>query len=317
MGLHTRSPVLGSRAVKTLQLPVILLLAGSGSLGCYNLASVTNGGDGGPTGPGGGTDAGGGADSSAPPSNDGGTAGKSFCKSLSPQPKFCDDFDEEDGGTFGVWDTLPSSSFGTATVSQNFSSSAPNSLLSQTGAIAAGNEDVEVDLQKEFVDFANEAVSITVAFDMNVQEWDPGSGQIIASEVLFKGGTGDQTLHQIVLNLTSLGGTTGVTGQIAENAPLVDGGVLYEPHGFDQHPVVKAWTHVEIDLTLPTDQGSTSNIVTVKLDGTTVLNAQALTVPLTGGTPWTRLGIGGVTLQNAEGPWAVYYDNFTVTISQI
>ncbi len=180
----------------------------------------------------------------------------------------------------------------------------------QTGVLASGVSS-EADVLKQFQLYAQKGVSITMTFAMNVQSWDSStSGQIIAAEVIFK--NSPSVFNQIVLNLGSLG-TSGVSGQIAENAQLSDGGTPYNNYPLAKHPVTKAWTNVEIDFSIPDYSGSSSNTVTVKLDGQTVLDTQPLGIPIQAGVPWVHLGIGYV--ETSQAPWIVNYDNFAVTFA--
>jgi hypothetical protein len=74
---------------------------------------------------------------------------------------------------------------------------------------------------------------------------------------------------------------------------------------------------VELDLTVPTPNGSNANLVSVKLDGTTVVDSKPLMVPLQGGLPTVRVGIGSVTTTNPETAWDVFYDNVIINVQKI
>ena len=73
----------------------------------------------------------------------------------------------------------------------------------------------------------------------------------------------------------------------------------------------------KIDLTVPTPNGSNANLVSVKLDGTTVVDSKPLMVPLQGGLPTVRVGIGSVTTTNPETAWDVFYDNVIINVQKI
>jgi hypothetical protein len=286
---------------------ILVLWAAIASTACFNLSSVT----------GGGPDAGSSAsDSGGSPPSSGSDSGAPFCKtvlaSASP-PTFCDDFDDEDGGPFATWNQ-PILSMGSVTPDSVLFFSRPNSLLAQTSALLTGAY-AEADLPKVYGDDVGKGLSITMTFAMNVQSWDNStSGQIIAAEVFFK--STSVQFNQISLNLLSIG-AAGVTAEISNYRTEADGGTGPDDDQtipFSTNPVTKNWTNVEIDLSLPSYQGSSSNTVTVKLDGQTVVTTQPLTVALQGGVPSVNLGIGAVD-STPSTPWAINYDNFTVTIT--
>jgi hypothetical protein len=294
---------------------IVLAVACAAGAGCFNTGALSNGSSGGDAG----ADARAVGDATSPAPLDGSSGGDSpdssapFCESLSPAPTFCDDFDEGDSGSFATWDQVIQSSLGSVSRSTTFAYSAPYSMLAQTSAVSSGTY-AEADVLKEFATFAQQGVSISMSFEMNLQAWDSStSGQIIAAEVIFKNSS--TQFNQIVLNLDSLG-TSGVSAQIAENAQGADGGEAgYNSYPLDSHPATQSWTKVEIDLSIPSYQGSTSNTVSVKLDGQTVLASQALSVSIQGGIPWVHLGIGYVATPAT--PWIVYYDNFVADITPI
>jgi hypothetical protein len=279
----------------------LVLSACAGYAGCFDTAALMSGNGSSDAGSHGGGDAG---------QSGGGTT--PFCQSLSPSATFCDDFDEEDGGTFLKWDKVGVDPQGSVSLDGNLFFSSADSMVAQTGALASGVSS-EADLLKEFQQYAQEPISITMTFEMNVQAWDTStSGQIIAAEVIFV--NSPTQYNQIVLNLNSIG-AGGVSGQIAENAELEDGGTPYNNYPLQSHPGTKTWTPVEIDLSVHDFSGSMSNVVTVKLGQQTVLDTQALGIPLQGGVPWIHLGIGYVGASTT--PWIVNYDNFAVTIGPI
>ena len=289
---------------------VLLLgtLGGMACLACYNLSSVT-GGDGGVKS---------GTDGASPGGSDAGSG--PFCQSLRasvtpPTFLFCDDFDEEDGGTFSIWDQqVTSSGSGSVSLDALLSWSSPNSLLAQTSALTSGAYG-EADLLKAFDQYMMQGISLTITFEMYVQDWDTStSGQIIAAEVLFKNSS--IQYNQLAFNLLSLG-SAGVAAQFIENATEADGGTTpldYNFYPLQTHPVTKGWTSVEIDLSIPSYVGSSSNKVTVKLQGTTALDSQQLGVPIQAGIPVVHLGIGAVD-STPSTAWAVNYDNLAVTIT--
>jgi hypothetical protein len=278
---------------------------------CFNLASVT-GGDGGVKS---GSDAA--FDSASPADSDAG--GTPSCASLmasATPPAFCDDFDNEDGGAFAIWDQqVTSMGSGSVTVDALLSWSPPNSLLAQTSALTSGAYG-EADLLKAFDQYMGHGISLTMTFEMYVQDWDTStSGEIIAAEVLFKNSS--IQYNQLAFNLLSLG-SAGVAAQFIENATEADGGTSpldYNFYPLQTHPAAKGWTSVEIDLSIPSYIGSSSNSVTVKLQGKPALDSQQLSVPIQGGIPVVHLGIGAVDFTPATA-WAINYDNLVVNISQ-
>jgi hypothetical protein len=173
----------------------------------------------------------------------------------------------------------------------------------------------EADLNKSFANYAGHGVLVTLTFQMNVQTWDPNvGGNIIAAGLIFKSSASEY--HQVILNLISTGG--GVSAQMAENAATGDGGSGYQTHPISQHPMTNGWQKIEIDYSIPTYNGSSSNVVSVKFDGATVLASVPLTVPFNAGTPVVVVGIGNVSTSNGSaGPWAINYDNVLVNINSM
>jgi hypothetical protein len=174
----------------------------------------------------------------------------------------------------------------------------------------------QADLSKSFPNDAGHAVLITLTYEMNVQTWDPNvGGEIFAAGLVFVSSAAEY--HQVVLNLISTGG--GVSAQIAENATGGDGGVIgYQKHPIPQHPITSDWQKVEIDYSIPAYNGSSSNVITVKLGGTTVLGSDPLTVPFNAGTPVVHLGIGNVGTSNGSAsPWSINYDDVLVNITSM
>lgn len=286
------------------------------SAGCYDFGSVSGGvRDGGSPGveggsPSGGDAGSGGSDAQVPPPGDGSSSGGGFCASLSPTPTFCDDFDEYETSTLTSWDQSieANGSVGLTTIGPF---SRPSAMTAQTN-IASVGENTEADVLKAFSAYQNKGIAIAIAFEVNIQQWDTATtGQIIAFEVIFK--NSPTQFNQIVLNLNSLG-VGGVSAQIAENATGADGGAAgYNSYPFKSHPATNAWTKVEVSLSVPNPTGTQSNTVTVKVDGVTQIDAQALQVPLQGGTPYVHLGIGYVATPATA--WVVHYDDLVANIT--
>jgi hypothetical protein len=316
MQLGSRSHVVAFRAVRRALVWLVPLACAGYVWGCFDVGSLSNG-------PAAGSD--GGVDSAAPPSSgsdsgadsssvapgtDASTDGSTlpFCANQSGLT-FCDDFDEEDAGAFANWDQIIANTQGSVTLDSTLSTSPPNSMSAQMGALVGGSSS-EADLLKSFQEFQGKGITIVMQFDMDVQAWDSSTmGQIIAAEIIFKNSTNQY--NQIVFNLNSIG--TGVTGQIAENAVLGDGGQPYYNYVFSQHPATKKWTHVEIDMSIPSYSSSSFNTVAAKLDGQTVLDTTPLQIGIQDGTPVAHLGIGYIV--SATSPWVVNYDNFTLKIA--
>ncbi|HEY2512699.1 MAG TPA: hypothetical protein VGI39_17650 [Polyangiaceae bacterium] len=292
---------------------LLLLGVSASALGCFNFGSVSGGTP---------NDAGSqpsGGDGSVATSGDGGASGTGFCATLaaptqSATKRFCDDFDDYSGSSADNWDQTIAQN-GTVNVDKLAQFSKPASLLTETGAAAPGVQ-AEADVLRAFSDFTGNGIAISISFEMNIETWDPSSSaQIIAFEVIFKNSTAQ--FNQLVMNLNSQG-TGGVTAQIAENSTGADGGENgYNSYPFSGHPVTKTWTKVEVDINVPNPTGSQSNSITVKLDGKTQISAQALQIPLQGGTPYVHLGIGyvGTAPSTAAAPWTVHYDNFVADIT--
>jgi hypothetical protein len=292
---------------------LVVTLLGAAATGCWNFDSVT-GNDAGPDG----------AAEAAPPTGDdsgapeAGDGGASFCASLSPQPTFCADFNEPAGGSIGTGWTQLIQQHGQLTVDNlnPFSMSAPYSLLAQTDPESMGQYN-EADALKLFQGYGGQKLKISASFEMRIEGVDTStSGQIIAFEIIFKNST--TQFNQIALNLNSLGNQNSVAAQIAENAQGPDGGAAgYFNYPFAGQLPAQTWTKVEVELTandVP-GAGSASNVITVKVGGTTELSQQGLQVPLQGGDPWVHLGIGYQAPSTGGTGWQVRYDNFAFNIT--
>jgi hypothetical protein len=283
--------------------------------GCFNFGSVSGGSprDAGPI-----EDAGlPSSDAQSPAEGDGeaSVSDAGYCASLPLAPTFCDDFDEYGDGasTPTLWDQ-PIGDNGTVSLTTTLPVSPPYAMIAQTNASATVQE-TEADVLKVFSwpGGAPQPVLFDVSFEMEIVQWDPeNTGQIVAFEVIFK--NSPTQFNQIVVNLNSLGASA-VTAQLAENAQGSDGGELgYNSYLFTDHPATGKWIKVEMILSVSSPSGTQSNIVTVKVDGTTEIDKQALQVPLQGGTPNVHLGIGYAATPATFG-WEVHYDNFAAYVS--
>jgi hypothetical protein len=274
--------------------------------GCFDFGSVSGGppADAGPGSSEGPTD----AQSALDASGDAGAQG--FCAAITPKPTLCDDFDDYETSTLTNWDQTFTAN-GTAGLDSLAPFSKPYAFTAQTSLAAKGVQ-AEADVIKGFPMLARRPLAITVAFEMNIDQWDTSpTGQIVAFEVIFKNSSSQ--FNQIVLNLNALG-VGGVSAQIAENAAGQDGGAAgYNSYPFQDHPVTKKWTKVEMTLNVPNPTGAQANTFTVKLDGVTQIDAQPFQVPLQGGPPYIHLGIGYVGTPSA--PWVMHYDNFVATVT--
>ena len=183
---------------------------------------------------------------------------------------FCDDFDDEDGGTFTHWTTT--STFHGATITRAASdASAPFAARFDSFPSDAGTP---VATLKQL--FATPITSsATLAFDLRVDTWPtPSTAGLNSPQIALNGSASIVSLRLRQTN-TQL-----------EEVVTNDAGTTYPTFALAQSPQLGKWVHVEIDFTLEQQIVNAS----VLFDGTVVLAPTPLDASFAFGVPTLYVG---------------------------
>jgi hypothetical protein len=199
---------------------------------------------------------------------------QSFCSTSTA--RFCDDFDDSDGGAFTKW-TTQTAQDGVTLAREVSDASAPFGVRFVQTAIDASSPHAA--LQSDFNAPIN--TSAHVAFDLRVDEY-PAFGDLKPIVTLqLDGSLWPNTDDCVGLALQQS------TSQLFECVPVDGGGSTYPRHTLAKSPQLGKWTHV--DLTLTFAPGNIS--LTVAFDGATVLGPTTLDARITYASPALQIGM--------------------------
>src|SRR5688500_2660551 len=126
----------------------------------------------------------------------------SSCASRNPKPALCHDFDADPLGAFGI---VVDGTNGSATKDTALFVTPPASFLA---ASKGGNTRTRIVLEKAFPDFKDAKVSMTIDFDVYIEEMDKAAGARITPLVLLMGPLTDT--NQVALQFVSNADTVAV-----------------------------------------------------------------------------------------------------------
>jgi hypothetical protein len=233
----------------------------------------------------------------APPA-EGGSG--TFCKTLSPPPTFCTDFDEGVGSPFG-WSYAHATMGSTLTLDTSEYESAPASLLAQTPVVMTSPVTVDTAVYKT-VSSGQATFGGTLDWWMRVDSVDMAGGFAVLAQIGLTDGAGaGQYYLQLV---TSSNGAAPLGLQLAEEFFTQDPstGMPVDHPVFGVLPFA-AWTHFQLSMTVPAAGGS--GTATLVVDGTptpirikpTVQNLQP------------TIGLGVLWASTPSNGWQVAYDS--------
>jgi hypothetical protein len=230
-----------------------------------------------------------------------------YCAALSPAPLFCADFDEGPAGAplvptpffqvTGVGGTVGST--GAAFVST------PNAMR----VAIAPNGPVIIDLAgyQKFQSQTAKSGTFTLGFDLRVDQADQtSSSDAVLGAIQFFDASGTYWTLQVEVYYQSASGELAV--DVAENTIPGDGGPdHYRAHPFGAPLPLAAWTHVALQLVLPSGAGGPgTGTLTI---GSTMAGSAAVQVDTVGGTP--EVLVGGLYANQSASGWTMYYDDIT------
>jgi hypothetical protein len=226
-------------------------------------------------------------------STDAGSDGGRYCASLTTQPSFCDDFDDE--GPFSKWTTSVVGAGGSAVRDRSAAVSAPNSLLT-TSAVSASSVPALLRLASPTL-----VHRVRVAYDLRVEARDPQTAYAEVGYIRF--GPGETHVHAFYMRLFA--DPTLSTSFTAE-AYLPDAGISQANFNPASNPQFTKWTRVAVDYDL---RGAPR--VEVSIDGVsagqTALDASIFTPDFAS----VEVGIGYAG-HPTSAAWQLRYDNVTV-----
>jgi hypothetical protein len=222
-----------------------------------------------------------------------------FCGSLSPQPLFCDDFDQ--GPVTSLWDQL-TSRHGTATLSTTSPFSAPDSMLVTVNPNVGG---IDCAGYKSF--YANQGVlsTYTVTVEMRVDAADTTSASdaILLAMQLWNGNTS----WDLQLELSFDSASSQLAVDLSENATPGDGGPSqYTAHPLGVHLPLETWTKVAMAVNLTSTPNTAKLFVNDVAVGSTVVS---VITP----DPIPEILVGVPFAVSSSTGWVEQYDNVTFT----
>jgi hypothetical protein len=220
----------------------------------------------------------------------------SFCASLSPQPVFCEDFDEHP--LPGVW--TPSQVGGSLSLLQLGSVSPPSSLDVHFWALRAGQA-LDTALR---VQFPLPAPPTTIAWEFQIRplalDTTPNAAAVMASLDFADGANNRYSVQFTMFRVSS-----NAYLRLEEQSGFTDGGTSYAMHALPD-PLANGWTRVQLVLTR---SGLTAASVHVaygaktELDTALQMNVNASVLHVTMGSSYETEPSTG---------WDAFYDNVIV-----
>ncbi len=220
----------------------------------------------------------------------------SFCASLSPQPVFCEDFDEHP--LPGVW--TPSQVGGSLTLFQLASVSPPSSLDVHFWALQGG-QPLDTALR---VQFPLPAPPTTIAWEFQIRpialDTTPNGAAVMASLDFADGANNRYSVQFTMFRVSS-----NAQLRLEEQSGFTDGGTSYAMHALPD-PLANGWTRVQLVLTR---SGPTTASVHVaygaktELDTSLQMNVNASVLHVTIGSSYETEPSSG---------WDAFYDNVIV-----
>jgi len=236
------------------------------------------------------------AGDAAPIQTDGG-----FCASLSPQPTFCDDFDEH--SLPGAWTSFTQTG-GTLTLDPMVSVSPPNSLLATEMPLAYGQPlDTAVRTQ-----FPLSAPPTTIGLDFQFQpvQADPDAG---AATVVASLDFTDAANNRYTVQFTLVQQGIAVSMRLEEQAGFIDGGSSYVSHALPDPLGIGTWTPIALKVNRT---GANAATATVTFGSAAEINDIALAMSVN--ATLIQLTIGSSFESEPSAGWKNRYDNVVLDI---
>jgi hypothetical protein len=222
---------------------------------------------------------------------------ETFCASRSPQPLFCEDFDEGYDGS--VWSYTDTAS-GTVSLTETEFSSSPAALLTKSSP--TNNGTINAAVYRAFSVSGADPFQGVLDFDMRLDQQDFGCQVAVLAQIGFAGtdsaGNPDQYYIQFVTNST---GGSQPECELHElehnNYPVI--------YPASSQFGLNTWTHVTMKVTAPLGGGPGS--ASLWFDGKEVASAPTIHVPVKNFQPTIGLGITYATMPSTG--WSAVYDN--------
>jgi hypothetical protein len=242
----------------------------------------------------------------APPTNDsgpvkdGGADGATtFCASQSPQPLFCEDFDE---GSFSVGWSYVHTMGGTLALDQTESRSPPGALIAQSGIAASGYDDVA--MYRSFALTGTSTFTGIIDLDFRIDQADATGGLAVIAQLGLPDGSGG---GQYFVQLVALSHGAAPLGFSVNEVYFVAG--MTNPtvqHALSGTVATQTWTHATFKITAPFASGI--GAATLSFNGTQV-ESSPINVPVKNFSQ--VLGVGLTFVQTPTNGWTAVYDNVT------
>jgi hypothetical protein len=224
---------------------------------------------------------------------DAGSDAGRFCASLTTQPSFCDDFDDE--GPFSTWTTSDVGAGGSAVRDRSAAVSAPNSLLT-TSAVSAVSVPALLGVASP-----TPVHRVRIAYDLRVEARDP---QTAYAEVGYiRVGPSDARAHAFYMRLYA---DPALSTSFTAEAYLPDGGISQKNFNPVINPQFTKWTRVAVDYDL-----RAAPRVEVSIDGMSAGQTALDATIFTPGFASVEVGLG-YTGHPMSAAWQLRYDNVTV-----
>jgi hypothetical protein len=226
-----------------------------------------------------------------PPDAEGGSP--SFCASLSPQPVFCEDFDEHP--LPGVW--TPSEVGGSLALSQSAFISAPSSLDVRFSALSTGQA-LDTALR---VQFPLPAPPTTIAWEFQVRpvalDTTPNGAAVVASLDFV-----DAENNRYSVQFTMFRVSSSAYLRLEEQSGFTDGGTQYAMHALPD-PLDVGWSRVQLVVTR---SGPTAASAHVAFGAKTELDTP---LQMTVNASALHVTIGSTYEMEPSSGWDILYDN--------
>jgi hypothetical protein len=227
--------------------------------------------------------------------------GATFCASLSPQPSFCEDFDE---GSYAVgWSYVHTTGGSLALDGTEFRSS-PGAMIAQSGIASSGYNDVAG--YRSFAISGASTFTGTLELDVRDDQADATGGLAILAQLGLLDGTGG---GQYFVQLVALShGASPLNFEVNEAYFATGKTVSPVKHPVTPTLALGTWIHVTFTVTAPFAGGT--GMASLSFNGTQV-ESSAITVPVKNFSE--VLGVGLTFVQTPTNGWTAVYDNVAFT----
>jgi hypothetical protein len=224
-----------------------------------------------------------------------------FCQGLSPQPVFCDDFDENEPNPYG-W-SFAHTTTGNLALDNSQYVSWPASLLAQTNVVTSECGTVDTSVYQT-LQLSGQTFDGTLELDLRVDGVDYAGGVAVLAQFGLTDGSGGG-LYYLQLVTTS-NGKQPLTLQVAEDYFATSTTGKPVDHSVSSVIPVGIWTHVKLSMAVPFAGGAGTATLVIGDDPAAV---SAIDVPVQDFGASITIGVGILYASTPSNGWTAAFDN--------